>query len=86
MNIPAIKPDTHTKEELKLIADREDWTRLYDHWLKRKNKFAVKLANAGRQTAGSDKYKELDTQVKKYWTLLRESLPAYKAMFNQRHK
>lgn len=70
-----------TKEQNKLIADRTEWEKQYTHWLQRKNKFADKLQAAGRTTSTSKKYAELDAQVKKYFNLLRESLPAYRAMF-----
>lgn len=70
-----------TKEQKKLIADREEWEKQYSYWLKRKNAFADKLQAAGRTTSTSKKYAELDSNVKKYFNLLRESLPAYRAMF-----
>lgn len=73
----------NTKEQDKLINDRKEWEKNYAYWLTRKNNFAAKLQAAGRTTEGSAKYKELDTEVKKYFQLLRDSLPAYRAMFNQ---
>lgn len=85
-NIPSIRPTQYSKEEIKLIADRKEWTRLYDYWLSRANRFALKLQAAGRPTATSKKYAELSANVKKYHTLLRDTLPAYKAMFVQTHK
>ena len=75
-----------TKEEIKLLADREEWQKQYEHWLDRKNRFALKLNAASKPTHTSKKYQELDSEVKKYWQLLRDSLPAYKAMFVQKGK
>ncbi len=72
-----------TAAQNKLLTDREQWQQQYSHWLKRKNNFATKLQEAGRSTDTSKKYRELDTQVKKYHTLLRESLPEYKSMFKK---
>lgn len=85
-NIPAIAPNKLSKEELKLIADRTEWEKQYDYWLKRKNKFAAKLAAKSKPTNLSTRYKELDAEVKKYWQKLRDSLPAYKALFVQKGK
>lgn len=82
--VNTIKP--FTKEELKLLADREEWQKQYEHWLSRKNRFALKLNAASKPTHASKKYQELDSEVKKYWQLLRNSLLAYKAMFVQKGK
>jgi hypothetical protein len=74
--------DKLTKSQEQLILDRKEWQKQYSHFLTRKNKFAVKLQEAGRTTEGSAKYQQLDAEVKKYFGLLRGSLPEYKAMFN----
>lgn len=86
-SIPAIaNKNDLTNAQKQLIADRAEWTKQYDHWLLRKNKFYFKLRAAGRTPEGSKKYQQLDEQVKKYHTLLRDSLPEYRSMFVQRHQ
>lgn len=82
-DIPGIKPTTTSKEEAKLIADRKEWQAKYEHWLKRKNAFALKLQAAGRQIESSPRYSELKAETQKYFQLLRDSLPAYKSIFNK---
>lgn len=78
-----ITDNKRTVAEKKLIANRQEWETKYSHWLKRKNNFAAKLQKGGRPTTSSKRYTELDAEVKKYWQLLRDSLPEYRAMFNQ---
>lgn len=69
-----------TKEQQKLLDDRRQWQAKYVEYLNRKNKFFDKLQKAGRTTDSSKKYQELATECKKYWQLLHDSLPAYRAI------
>lgn len=83
-DIPAIRPTKYSVAEAKLLADRIEWEKKYDYWLKRANRYALKLQGHGRNTETSPKYAELAAKVKVYHTKLRDTLPEYRTLITRK--
>lgn len=75
-----MQSNTLTKEEKKLLADRAEWEKQYTSFLNRKNALAIKLQAASRTTEGSANYQKLRAECDKYHQLLKDTLPAYRAI------